>query len=253
MTPERWNLVTELFHRALDRAPEDRAAFLEAECQDDELRREVESLLAAALAGDTGDAFLESAPHVSHLGSGIRRCPGDLIAETVEGAADPLLGATLDEKYRIEALLGRGGMGAVYLARQLHLDRQVAVKLLHPATAGDVALARFKREAFAVARLRHPNIVGLFDFGISAEAGAYLVMEYLEGESLRAALARRSPFAVELAIDITRQICGALRAVHATATATSSPTTSSFRARSTARSSRSSTSAWRSLRAGARC
>src|SRR5262249_61133610 len=98
------------------------------------------------------------------------------------GAGDPRVGTVLDDKYRIEALVGRGGMGAVYRATQLQLDRAVAVKLMHvDAVRNPDALERFRREAIAVARLKHPHIVAVHDFGMATKARAYLVMQYLEG------------------------------------------------------------------------
>ena len=94
----------------------------------------------------------------------------------------------LDGKYRIEQLLGAGGMGAVYKAVHLGTKRTVAVKVIHPEFSGNSEfVARFQREAEAAGRLRHPNVVDVTDFGFAAtEAGpvAYLVMEYLDGCSL---------------------------------------------------------------------
>jgi predicted ATPase/serine/threonine protein kinase len=205
MTPERWNLVTELFHRACDLPSGDRAAFLEASCGDDaELRREVESLLGE---NEQEDSFLEAPPALTES------LAPELVVRPQE--IDPILGTVLDEKYRIEARLGKGGMGAVYCATQPSMDRRVAVKVLLGLTdAGDAALARFKREALTVARLRHPNVVALYDFGVASEVGAYLVMEYLEGESLRTTLGGGPP-PLGVTLDVMGQMCLALEAVHA--------------------------------------
>ena len=98
----------------------------------------------------------------------------------------------MDDKYRIEQLLGRGGMGAVYRARDMRLDRLVAVKVVRAELIGDPeARRRFRREAQIVARLQHPAIVSVFDYGTLADGGAYLVMELVRGEDLRRVLAAR--------------------------------------------------------------
>src|ERR671918_3165314 len=95
------------------------------------------------------------------------------------------LGEILDDKYRLERLLGHGGMGAVYLASHLGTDRYVALKLITPQfMRNEEFVARFKREARAAGRLRHPNVVDVTDFGfakVSTGQVAYLVMEYLDG------------------------------------------------------------------------
>ena len=102
--------------------------------------------------------------------------------------SDHYVGQVLDEKYRLERLLGRGGMGAVYLATHLGTERYVALKLITPQfMRNEEFVARFKREARAAGRLRHPNVVDVTDFGFAhagGEAVAYLVMEYLDGCTL---------------------------------------------------------------------
>jgi hypothetical protein len=101
------------------------------------------------------------------------------------------VGITIDGKYRIDALLGRGGMGAVYRARDTGLERDVAVKVVRgDLVASAAARERFKREAQLAARLHHPAIVTVFDYGTLPDGSAYLVMEYVRGEDLRARLAR---------------------------------------------------------------
>ena len=103
-----------------------------------------------------------------------------------------LIGQTIDGKYRVESLLGRGGMGAVFRAVHLGTDRVVAVKVIAPSLAEQPEyLARFSREARACGRLRHPGIVDVTDFGIAQQNGrslAYLVMEFLDGSTLADAL-----------------------------------------------------------------
>src|SRR6187399_2802878 len=102
------------------------------------------------------------------------------------------VGQTLDEKYRLERLLGQGGMGAVYLATHLGTERYVALKLIAPQfMRNEEFVERFKREARAAGRLRHPNVVDVTDFGFAQVDGrevAYLVMEFLEGATLRSVL-----------------------------------------------------------------
>jgi eukaryotic-like serine/threonine-protein kinase len=128
---------------------------------------------------------------------------------------DDTLGLVLGGKYRIEALIGRGGMGVVYLARQLSLDRRVAVKILR--TGGHssrIAVERFKREALAIARLRHPHIVVVHDFELTSEVGAYIVLEYLEGRSLRTEMSERRRLPLSSVGAILDQVCRGVRAAH---------------------------------------
>ena len=122
---------------------------------------------------------------------------------------------TIDDKYRLEQLIGRGGMGAVYEARDLGLGRQVAIKIMLGGGFGhETALRRFRREAQAVARLNHPNIVSLYDFGELEGGGAYLVMERLHGATLRAEMKRVGVFAPAETADWFEQILAGLSAAH---------------------------------------
>jgi serine/threonine-protein kinase len=123
-------------------------------------------------------------------------------------------GAVLAGRYRIERLLSRGGMGAVFEATQLGLDRAVAVKMLLPALSRDEKMReRFRREARSAASLRHPNIIQIYDYGIS-DHGPYIVMEYVRGLSLRELL-RQGPLAIEQAVEWMSQICSAMATAHA--------------------------------------
>src|SRR2546423_12880965 len=107
-----------------------------------------------------------------------------------------LSGEVLDEKYRIDKELGKGGMGAVYLATHLGTDRPVAIKVITPQfTRNDEFVERFRREAKAAGRLRHPNVVDVTDFGfaqVDSDRVAYLVMEYLDGCTLADILAEEN-------------------------------------------------------------
>src|SRR5205085_4412504 len=106
------------------------------------------------------------------------------------------VGQVLDEKYRLERLLGQGGMGAVFLTTHLGTDRYVALKLIAPQfMRNEEFVERFKREARAAGRLRHPNVVDVTDFGFSGDGDdrvAYLVMEYLDGCTLGDVLAEEN-------------------------------------------------------------
>jgi serine/threonine-protein kinase len=121
----------------------------------------------------------------------------------------------IDNKYRIDQLLGRGGMGAVYRSRDVRLDRQVAVKVVRPELLDDhEARRRFRREAQLVARLQHPGIVSIFDFGTLDSGGAYLVMELVRGEDLRRVLHREGRLEPARAIRVLTAVCAAIEAAH---------------------------------------
>jgi serine/threonine protein kinase len=128
------------------------------------------------------------------------------------------LGEVLDEKYYIEQLLGQGGMGAVYLATHLGTERPVALKIIAPEfMRNDEFIERFKREARAAGRLRHPNVVDVTDFGFAHrghERIAYLVMEYLDGCTLADILAEESRLSLDWVIDILEQVCSAVDEAH---------------------------------------
>ncbi|HYV24575.1 MAG TPA: serine/threonine-protein kinase [Pyrinomonadaceae bacterium] len=128
------------------------------------------------------------------------------------------VGQVLDEKYRLERLLGQGGMGAVYLATHLGTDRYVALKLIAPQfMQNQEFVERFKREARAAGRLRHPNVVDVTDFGFSgseADRVAYLVMEYLDGCTLSDVLIEENRLPLYWVVDILEQVCSAVHEAH---------------------------------------
>lgn len=131
------------------------------------------------------------------------------------GPVDPLIGFTLDDKYRIEARLGIGGMGTVYRARHLLIDRAVAVKVLSQRfVEDDAAQMRFRREAKAAGRLQHQNAVAVTDFGQTAEGYVYIVMELLEGRTLRDVLAKDAPLDTARAVALMLQTSAAVAAAH---------------------------------------
>jgi serine/threonine-protein kinase len=132
-----------------------------------------------------------------------------------EHSEDLLIGQTLDEKYRIEQRLSAGGMGAVYRARHLLMDRPVALKVLHQRLLADeAARIRFQREARAAVRLQHQNAVSVTDFGETADGYVYLVMELLEGPTLREILVKEAPIETARAISIMLQASAAVAAAH---------------------------------------
>ena len=128
---------------------------------------------------------------------------------------DPLIGRTFDDKYRLDERLGTGGMGTVYRATHLLIDRPVAVKVLNQRYFEDeAAQARFRREARAAGRLQHVNAVTVTDFGSTQDGYVYIVMELLEGRTLRDVLARDAPLDVARAVSIMLQISAAVGAAH---------------------------------------
>src|SRR6185369_12596540 len=120
-------------------------------------------------------------------------------------------GSVVAGRYRVEGELGAGGMGYVYRATQLALRREVALKVLASGPlASEAALARFEREAAAVARLRHPHIVTVYDAGTEPGVGAFFAMELVSGRSLAAELAERIRLPVAEAVEIVRQVAEAV-------------------------------------------
>ena len=128
---------------------------------------------------------------------------------------DALVGTVLEGAYRITRLIGEGGMGAVYEAVQLRLNKRVAVKLMaRDLAANREALARFHREAEITSHLGHPHLVTVFDFGQAESGEPYLVMEYLEGEDLDQRLRRAGRMPIETVVHVVKQVASALGAAH---------------------------------------
>ena len=189
MTPERWQQVRDVLEKALELVPSERSAFLNSACSSDQsLRQEVETLLASSDGVRTG--FLQSSTLRVTLISGAKL--GD---------------------YEVKSLLGFGGMGEVYRARDSRLGRDVAIKVLPSFLSADSdRLRRFEQEARAAATLNHPNILAVHQMG-TYEGAPYLVSELLEGETLREQL-NRGRLAVRKAIDYGVQIARGLAAAH---------------------------------------
>jgi serine/threonine-protein kinase len=120
-----------------------------------------------------------------------------------------MIGTVLNERYRIDAELGRGGMGVVYRARDTLLDRDVAVKVLSDSRLGTGGRARLLHEARAVAQLDHPNFVAVYDAGES-DSSPFIVMQFVEGDSLH----EQRPQEIEAIVSVTRQLCAALDHAH---------------------------------------
>jgi serine/threonine protein kinase len=126
-----------------------------------------------------------------------------------------LIGVVLSGRYRVERVIGQGGMGAVYLAEHTHMHKRLALKVLHPEMSRlPEVVARFEREAMAAAHIEHPNVAAATDFGNLEDGSFFLVLEYVEGRSLREAIAERS-LDLGSAIHVTRQIASGLVRAHA--------------------------------------
>jgi serine/threonine-protein kinase len=141
-------------------------------------------------------------------------CPADGTA--LIKAGDTLLGKTLADKYRIEERISEGGMGTVYRATHVLMEKTVAVKVLHPSLASDEKIvARFTREAKAASRISHPHALNVTDFGEAQDGVVFLVMEYLDGRTLKRVVREEGPMPLLRVVEIARQIAGALDAAHA--------------------------------------
>ena len=131
------------------------------------------------------------------------------------GGPASLIGTTLSGRYKIEKLLGEGGMGAVYQAEHTHMRKRLAVKVLHPEMSRlPEVVARFEREAMAAAHIDHPNVATATDFGKLDDGSFFLVLEFVEGESLRDAIAL-GPLELGRSLRVLRQIAAALQRAHA--------------------------------------
>jgi eukaryotic-like serine/threonine-protein kinase len=204
MTPDRWSRLTDLFEAALGREPAERDAFLASACADDAaMQREVSALIEShERAGDFGTS------PVFHF-----RTPGVSPSDPVGAIAHILDEGVRLGRYEIVSLVGSGGMGQVYRARDPQLAREVGVKILpHGAGISADRLARFGYEARALAALNHPNILTVYDVGLDREV-PYVVSELLDGETLRARL-QRGPISVNETLAIARQITSGLAAAH---------------------------------------
>jgi serine/threonine protein kinase/formylglycine-generating enzyme required for sulfatase activity len=198
MTPKRYQQIDQLADAALGLAVEERAAFLDQACAgDDELRQQVERLVEAH---EHEDSFL-TAPALEAAAKAMAATP-----------AGPLIGDKVGH-YQLLSLLGVGGMGEVYKAEDLKLNRTVALKFLPPDTAFDAhAKRRFLREARAASALNHPNIVTIHAIE-EVDGQDVIVMEYVAGETLKAEI-ERGPLEFPRVIELGAQVAGAVAAAH---------------------------------------
>ena len=198
MTPERFQKIGEIYDQALDLEPDQRSAFLYEMCVDDEdLRREVEALLAAH---ERAEGFIEQPAVV---------LAADLIEKTIIKSIE---GKRIGY-YQVLSLIGKGGMGEVYLAHDLKLRRKVALKILPDQFIQDsVRVKMFAREARAASALNHPNIITIFDIG-QFDGLHFIVTEYVEGQTVRQRL-NASAMTLREVAEIAVQTAGALAAAH---------------------------------------
>ncbi|MGC2422644.1 MAG: protein kinase [Candidatus Acidiferrales bacterium] len=190
VTPERWQEIKKLLAAALERTPEERTAYLDQACAEPELRREVESLLAAHEEADT--AFFVRAV----------------------GTGEALVSGVTLGSYTILERLGAGGMGEVYQAQDSKLGRKVAIKVLPGAVIYDAAhLARFRREARILASLNHPNICTIYDVG-EHDGQHFIAMEFLDGRTLKHLISGK-PLSIDQVLEVGMEIAEALDAAHA--------------------------------------
>jgi WD40 repeat protein len=197
MEPDRFARLKELLLKARDLSEEERSAFLDDACKDDlDLRQEAEAILA--WGHETHDILK----------------PDAVLARALEGSLPParLIGQTVSH-YEITTLIGEGGMGQVYRARDTRLDRDVALKVISPSLASDPdRIRRFEQEARAAGALAHPNIVAVYEIGVHQDS-PFVVMELLEGESLRQRLNQGS-LPIRKATDYASQAARGLAAAH---------------------------------------
>jgi serine/threonine protein kinase/Tol biopolymer transport system component len=198
MKPERWQKIKDIFQAALDRAPEERSAFVSQACEgNEELRKEVESLISSD--GRTG-AFLDSPAY-------------EAAAETLVNEKSELKPGQTAGSYEIVSFISRGGMGEVYLAQDRRLSRKVALKLLPAAfTKDDERLRRFEQEARAASALNHPNIITIYEV-LKSPSNYLIATEFVEGETLRKRLSR-APVTLSESLSIAIQVADALASAH---------------------------------------
>lgn len=202
MTPERWQQIEKVYYDARERDGEERMLFLDQACAgDDELRREVESLLAS---GDQAGDFMGT--------PALREMADELSGDPAQSLPGQLVG-----RYKVLSLLGAGGMGEVYLAEDLQLRRKAALKLLPKEFTSDrERLLRFEQEARAASALNHPNIITIYEIGAASTESMglhFIAAEYVDGQTLRRRM-RQAPMTLGEALDVAVQVASALAVAH---------------------------------------
>lgn len=204
-----------------DLSPPPNASEEERAMRDAEARALAESGLGSGLlarqstpADEEPVAVFKVCPHCgTEYETTARFCPSDGTALRPKGA-DSLIGRVLADRYHILKRIGEGGMGRVYLGEHVKMNRQCAIKVMSPALVNDAeSAARFAREASNAARIIHPNVAAVFDYGES-DGLIYLVMEFVDGEPLARVLTREAPLALDRALDLASQIADGLGAAH---------------------------------------
>ncbi len=211
MPNERWQKVVEIFERALDLPADERSQYLADSCRNDrELRDEVEAML---IADEEAEDFIESPILAGSSFSILNEYKNDTSFED-SPKTENLLGRRVGA-FRLSRELGRGGMGAVYLAERAdgEFSQFVAIKLIKRGMDSEFIIKRFRHERQILANLEHPNIARLFDGGTTDEGLPYLVMEFIEGETLyRYCDSQKMNLSERLRI--FRQICSAVAFAH---------------------------------------
>lgn len=199
MLEERWKKIESLFNQAVELPEEDWEIFLQNNCGKDlEIVREVRELLSE---DEKGNNFLEEP---------ILTAGYNILAENANGVT--LLEGRNISSYKIIRFLGNGGMGAVYLAEDERLNRQVALKILVPSFTTDDVVTRFKQEAMVASAISHPTIAHIYEYNY-IDGTYFIAMEYIEGETLRQVL-KKNKLEVAETIKIALQILTALAAAH---------------------------------------
>ena len=208
--PERWKQVEKIYHAALEREPRRRSEFLDEACAGDEvLRREVESLLVQHTEAEN---FIES-PALEVAAMGMMTGDSTQLTVAVQSKFPSRVGQTVSH-YRILEKLGEGGMGVVYKAQDLRLERLVALKFLPPHISPDEEeKIRFIREAKAASALDHPNVGTIHEIADAPDGQMFIVMAYYQGETLKQRI-ERGPLPVKEAVDIAAQIALGLAKAH---------------------------------------
>ncbi len=204
MTPEQWGKIEELFNQAVEMPLDERELFLNDSCgEDSQLRQQVEKLIQA---DQEAGNFIESTAPLSHITK--------LVDGSLSYPEDGLIGKQIGA-YKLEREIGRGGMGAVYLASRADnvFFKRVAIKLIKRGMDTDFIVRRFRNERQILANLDHPNIAHLFDGGSTEDGLPYFVMEYIEGEPINRYCDKRK-LSISDRLKLFQQVCSAVQYAH---------------------------------------